>query len=145
MRIRRQLTLEASRFAHGDEALFTPARQPRQDWDWSAGGPGPTWTLRRLSPAPEAVLGLAGLNAYQPRKVHLWGLFSAMSRREWALALRLADALLDQLHVLNPGLTVTADARDDAARRCLEKLGFVFEGEAYELDGDHYRTLRKAA
>jgi hypothetical protein len=115
-------------YQRGDERRFTPRPDMREEmrrvgWDWTAGAPGPTWTLVRYH---DQVLGLGGgfpqgLGAYQ-----VWSALTELPRGDWAPAILCAAAVvrhLEQSHGARR-LTVLVRKGFHQAERTMERLGF---------------------
>lgn len=133
----------------GDEAAFTPAPDfaraiVANGYDWAQGPPGPTWAICRWS---GEVVGLGGAieHPIEPGQFHAWSQLAEVARRDWPQLLWLAERVLSKLISQRGARRISAHALDEAAMRCLMRLGFAYDRpEAIPAFADAYLFQRTA-
>lgn len=125
--VARRATIRMRPYKPGDEAAFVPRADFAQDraasaWDWSAGAPGPTWTLHLWS---GQVLGVGGAVRQGDRWLG-WAQLAEIHPRDWPQLLWLARRVLELMRIRHGPVTIEALARPSMpAIACLRRLGFA--------------------
>lgn len=111
-------------------------------WLWSAGAPGPTWTLVRF---PGEVLGFGGGYPSRPATFQAWCFLADLPRGDWPLALNCARAALNSLEAEHGARRITALVRlgFEPGERTLRRLRFTRSAETSEWPG--YSVMAREA
>jgi hypothetical protein len=135
-------------YVEGDEALFTPrpdmaAEMAAGGHDWSAGAPGPTWTLHTDA---GDVVGMGGGIRDASGFWLVWCALAPLQMRQWPAAFRVARFVMARLADAGPrNFSATVRCGLKGGVGALQRLGFEFCARLGGPMGQEYAVMWRKA